>query len=284
MQYNSINNLSESFFGGGAFMGNEMYLLPVDNSLRVIRELFPAEQTPTKFDKTIELIKALTANSITGLIGQAIETTGKVCSTLISGKQRVQAVKFVTDAYEVKLRSEVELARLNNESQKTKALTLYVEKSFQARMDELNKEILLRSRSIELKHSENMRQINAEHEKAIIGMNLIAKEHLHSIDKRYAEMIARNENYCLLYRQYLKSLQDGGITPGVMIKELSNKSLDMLATLANNPSISIERMNAALEAAKQLIDFVNRPEEYFIPFDKFINQKNMIEDWSNGTL
>lgn len=265
-------------------MGSEMYLQPVDNSLRVIRELFPAEQAPTKFDKTIELIKALTANSIPGVIGQAIETAGKVCSTLLSGKQRVQAVKFVTDAYEVKLRSEVELARLNNESQKTKALTLYVEKSFQARMDELNKEILLRSRAIELKHSEKMRQINAEHEKAIIGMNLIAKEHLHSIDKHYAEMITRNENYCLLYRHYLKSLQDSGITPGVMIKELSNKSLDMLATLANNSSISIERMNAALEAAKQLIDFVDRPEEYFIPFDKFINQKKMIEDWSNGTL
>ena len=265
-------------------MSNEIYLQPVDNSLRVIRELFPAEQAPTKFDKTIELVKALTANSVTGVITQAIETTGKVFSTLLSGKQRVQAVKFVTDAYEVKLRSEVELAQLNNESQKAKALTLYVEKSFQARMDELNKEILLRSQELELKHSEKMRQINTEHENAIIKMNLIAKEHLHSIDKRYAEMITRNENYCLLYRHYLKSLHDSGLTPGAIIKELSNRTLDMLSALASNPSISIEKMNAALAVAKELIDFVDRPEEYFIPFDKFINQKKIIEDWSNGTL
>lgn len=259
-----------------------MYMQPVDNSLRVLGELWPAEQSQTKFDKMIDLIKALTSNSIPGVIGQAIETTGKVCSTLISGKQRVQAVKYVADAYEVKYQSEVELARIKNENSKNKALTLYIEKSFQTRMDEINKEIILRRKQLELEHSKAMHKIDAEHKQAILSMNLIAKEHLHSIDKQYAEMIRRNENYCLLYRQYLKTLQDSNVTPGVLIKELSNKYMDMLANLAYNPSISIERMDATLNAALKLLDFLDKSGNYFVPFEKFINQKKMMEDWYNG--
>ena len=261
-------------------MNNNRYLLPVDNSIKVIEKLYPPEPSPKKIGKIIELIKLITSNSIYGVIGSAIETTGKVCSTFISGKQRAKAVKYVVDAYEAKLHAEVELARLYKEKKKTKALTLFIENSFQERMDCLNKEILLRSREIDNLHSEKMQQIHSEHERAILKMNLIAKEHLHTIDKRYAEMIVRNENYCLLYRHYLQSLQVQGITPGIMIKELSHRYMDVLANLASNPAISIEKINASMDCARQLIELVDNPEKYFVTFDKFIDRKNIIEDWS----
>ena len=255
---------------------------PIDNSLRVIAQLFPAEPNPSKFDRTVELIKALTSNSVPGVIGQAIEVTGKVYSTIVSGKQRVQAVKYVADAYEVKCRAEVELARLKNENLKTQALTLYIEKSFQTRMDEINKEILLKTRELEFEHSKSMHKINLEHEQAIRNMNLIAQEHLHQIDKRYAEMIARNENHCLLYRQYLKSLQDNKVTSGDMIFELSKQYMNMLYNLANNPTISDARIKVTMDTTKEFFEFIYNPDRYFVTFEEFINKKRRIENWKNG--
>lgn len=263
---------------------DNQFMQPVDNSLRVLGELWPSERPSTRFDKMMDLIKTLAVNSIPGVIGQALETTGKVCSTLISGRQRIQAVKYVADAYEVKCRSEVELAKLNNERQKNQAITLYIEKTFQARMDELNRDIILRSKQMELAHSKSLYQIDAEHKQAILNMNLIAKEHLYSIDKRYAAIITRNENYCLLYRQYLKSLQDSNTTPGVLIRELSKRYMDMLCDFARNPSTNIEVMNRTVQAALELLDFLDKSGNYFVPFDKFVDQKKLMEDWSNGKL
>lgn len=287
----TVDNFSKMLYNvninktvGDIIMNDLVCMQPVDNTLRIVEELFPSEPTPTKFDKTVELIKALTVNSIPGVIGQAIETTGKVCSAFITGNQKIRAVKYVADAYEVKCRSEVELARLKNDSLKTQALTLYIEKSFQTRMDEINKEIILRSREIELNHSKAIHQINANHKQAILNMNLIAKEHLHAIDKRYAEMIARNENYCLIYRQYLKGLHDSKVTSGSMIRELSKQSLNMLANLSYNPSISNERIKVTMDAAKELLEFIYKSDEYFVPFEEFISKKRRIEDWNDERL
>ncbi len=264
-------------------MENALYMQPVDSTLRVIREIYPTEST-TKFDKFTEFIKALTANTIPGMIGQAIETTGKVCSTLVSEKYKVKAIKYVADAYEVKCCSEVELARIKSENLRTQALTLYIEKSFQCRMDEINKEILLRSREIDREYSKSMRQIDAEHKQAILNMNLIAKEHLHDIDKRYATIIQMNESYCLLYRKYLMELRDKNLTPSAMIKEISNKTIDILGVLACDPSVSIDRINAIIDAGIRLIESIDKPDNYFVSFEEFIGKKMTFKDLNDGKI
>lgn len=61
-------------------------LQPVDTTLSTIEKLFPPEKEPTKFDKVIDLIKATSSGTPWSVLGQAIETTGKVLNTITAGK------------------------------------------------------------------------------------------------------------------------------------------------------------------------------------------------------
>lgn len=260
------------------------YLQPVDNTILAFSKILPQEPNPTKFDKIVEVIKALSVNSIPGVIAQAIDTTAKVCSTFITEKHRVQAVKYVADAYEVKYQSEVELARIKEQTSKNHLITLYIEKSFQQQMDELNKRIILENHLVDTKHQQEMKRISLEHERAIRNMNLIAKEHLHEIDQKYATIIQRNESLCLLYRSYLKSLKDNNLTPSILIAELSRRYMDIIEKSIMETNTTSEKMQAGLEGAMQLLNFLEKSNNYFVPFDKFIDQKRMIEVWNDGIV
>ena len=59
---------------------------PIDRTLQVIEQLFPPEKEITKFDRVVDMLKALSSGSIVGVIGQAIEITGKVCNSISAGK------------------------------------------------------------------------------------------------------------------------------------------------------------------------------------------------------
>ena len=45
-----------------------------------------------------------------------------------------------------------------------------------------------------------------------------------------------------------------------------------------------EKMQAGLEGAMQLLNFLEKSNNYFVPFDKFIDQKRMIEVWNDGIV
>lgn len=256
---------------------------PVDMTLLTLDKLFPPEQPSTKFDKIIDLVKALSSGTIVGAVGQAIETTAKVCATISSGQQRAKAVKYVRDAYEVKCQSEVEMARIQEQREKNQTLTLYIEKSFQERMDQINKEIIIQSRQIDAEHEKDMLQLQTAHDQAIRRMDNIAKEHLHSVDRKYAEIIRRNEAYCLAYRQYLKFLNDNKTSPGTLIAELSRQYMNIIQQAVLRSTTSLEMLNAGLEGAMKLLQFLGEPDNFFITFDKFISQKKMLDEgWQNG--
>ena len=252
-------------------------LQPIDGTIEMIGRVYPGEQPATKFDKLLKLIKAFSPGSIPGTIGQAIETTAKVCATISCSKHKTQAVKYAADAYEVKCRSEVELARIRERQSKNHAVTLYIEKDFQYRIDELNKNYLLLQSHLEKDHGKTMRQIEVEREKAIRQMDNIAKEHLHQIDNQYSAIIRRNEGYCLLYREYLKSLNESNASPGAMINEISKRYMDIVEKAVMNPTTNVDLMTSGLDQAMKLLQFLGEPDHYFIRFDRFITQKKMIE-------
>lgn len=260
----------------------EKNLQPIDQTLLTVGQLFPPEKETTKFDKIIDLIKSVSSGSPWGALGQAIETTGKVCSTISGGKQRIQAVKYVADAYEVKARAEAEIARIKETADvrrtNDRLMTLYIEKSFQTELDALSKQILLESHRLDLRHSARMAEIQSRHEKAIHNMDLVAKQQLRNIDKNYAEIIRRNEMYCLLYRQYLKYLSDTKSTPGAMISSVCQRYVDIVERAIFQPSVNINALSEGLDSIMALLQFLGNPDSFFISFDQFISQKKAIEE------
>lgn len=260
------------------------YLQPLNSNLLIVEKLFPPEKEATKFDKVIDLIKAASSGTPWGVLGQAIETTGKVCSAICSGNQRVQAVKYVKDAYEMKLRVEEEIARIHEraETRRTqeRLLTLYVEKSFQAEMDKFSKKIILDSHNLDLQHEERMLEIQNLHELAIKKMDIVASQQLSYIDKHYAGIIRRNEMYCLLYRQYLKFLGDTKTTPSAMISVITQRYMDIFDRAISKPNVNPEIFAMGIDGVMKLLQFLGDPDSFFVPFDKFIAQKKTIEELS----
>ena len=262
----------------------ENYLQPIYNTLLTVEKLFPPEKESTKFDKVIDLIKAVSSGTPWGVVGQAIEVTGKVCSTISSGKQRVQTVKYVKDAYEAKLRAEEEMAKINariaTRQTQERLLTLYIERSFQKEIDAIGKKIMLESHSLDMKHEERMEEIHRQYSLDIKKLDNIAKQQLSSIDKNYAAIVRRNEMYCLLYRQYLKFLQDTKTTPGQMISAISQRYMDIVEKAVFQPGMNLELLSRGLDGSMKLLQFLGNPDTFFISFDQFISQKKKIEDLS----
>ena len=254
-------------------------LQPIDSSLLAIEKLFPPEERPTKFDKAISLIKAISSGSPWGVLGQTIETTGRVISVISSGKQRVQTVKYVKDVYEAKLHAEEEMAKIQ---ERERTMTLYIEKSFQAEVDSLSKRLLLESHRLDLEHEERMMDIKNKYELAILEMDSFAKQELNQINKTYAEIIRRNEMYCLLYRQYLKFLSDTKTTPSAMIAEVSKRYMDIVERAIMSPNTDLTIFSAGLDSIMHLLEFLGNPDTFFISFDRFISQKSKLEELYNG--
>ena len=85
----------------------------IDDTLHAFSELFPPQEPETKFDKILDLIQAFSSGTLVGTVGQVLTTTIKTCGVVAMEKQRVKAVKYVKDAYEVKCNAEVEMKKLN---------------------------------------------------------------------------------------------------------------------------------------------------------------------------
>lgn len=262
-------------------MNNILQLL--DITRQVTENVFPSEKQETKFDKFIDLVKDLASGGPWGVLGQAIETTGKVLNTICSGKQQVQAVKYVADAYEAKCRAEAEIARISEMAKMRQSrdalMTIYIDRAFQTEMDAIGKKILLESHQLDLRHEEEMEKIRAQREIAIRHIDEVARCKLHGIDQAYAETIRRNEMYCLLYRQYLKYLNDTDITPGAMIFEICKRQMDILEKAVFHPTANMQVLSMSMDSTKQLLSFLGNPDSYFISFDQFVSQKRQIEEW-----
>jgi len=253
----------------------EDYLQPLDSSLLTIEKLFPPEEKTTRLDKVLSFFKAMASGTSWGVLGQAIETTGKVVNVISSGKQRVQTVKYVKDAYEAKLLAEEEMAKIQG---RERTMTLYIEKSFQAEMDSLSKRLILESHRLDIEHEERMMSIKKRYELAVLEMNSFAKQELNQINKTYAEIIRRNEMYCFLYRQYLKYLSDSKTSPGDMITEVSKRYMDIIERAIMGPNTDLVAFSTGIDGVMRLLEFLGHPDTFFISFDKFISQKSKMEE------
>lgn len=239
----------------------------IDSTLYAFSEIFPAREPETKFDKFLELVKAFSSGTLTGTVGQVLETTIKTCGIVATEKQRVQAVKYVKDAYEVKCNAEVEMKKLDIESEKTKALTLYIEHSFQKQIDEINKN-----------HIYRMQELQTRKEITLYEIDKYAQVQLEGINKEYASIIRRNEGLCVVYRKYLQAMKDSKESPAHLINELSHSYMRIVERAIFDKSVNMNDVQKGLDQSLKLLEFLSTYNNYFLTFESFIEQRKRLEE------
>lgn len=239
----------------------------MDSTLQAFSEVFPPKKPETRFDKFWELVKAFSSGTLVGTVGQVLETTIKTCGVVATEKQRIQAVKYVKDAYEVKCKAEVEMKRLDIEAEKNKALTLYIEHSFQRNIDEIHKN-----------HNYRMQELQTNKEIALYEIDKYAQVQLEGINKEYAMIIRRNEALCVVYRKYLEVMKASKESPSHLIAELSKSYMDIVSRSIFDRSVKMSDVEVGLNQSLKLLEFLGTYNNYFLPFETFIEQRKKLEE------
>lgn len=239
----------------------------MDSTLQAFSEVFPPKEPETKFDNFLELVKAFSSGTLVGTVGQILETTIKTCGVVATEKQRVQAVKYVKDAYEVKCKAEVEMKRLDIQAEKNKALTLYIEHSFQRNIDEIHKN-----------HIYRMQELQTNKEIALYEIDKYAQVQLEGINKEYAMIIRKNEALCVVYRKYLEAMKASKESPSHLIAELSKSYMDIVSRSIFDKSVKMSDVEVGLNQSLKLLEFLGKYNNYFLPFETFIEQRKKLEE------
>ena len=237
----------------------------IDDTLHAFSELFPPQEPETKFDKILDLIQAFSSGTLVGTVGQVLTTTIKTCGVVAMEKQRVKAVKYVNDAYEVKCNAEVEMKKLNIEAEKNRALTLYIEKAFQMKIDEMQKE-----------HIYKMERLKSNKDIAIYEIDKYAQIKLEGINKHYATIIRANEDVCWLYRRYLDYMKKCKESPAHLIAEYSKAYMNIVQNSIFDKSIKMVDVQIGLDQILKLLQFLSTTNNYFFFFYTFIEQRRQM--------
>jgi hypothetical protein len=243
-------------------------LSTIDRSMLIIDELFPPPRQQSIFDKSIDLLKALSCSTITGAIGQVLETGIKAFQTISTSRHKVEAVKYVADMYELKLRSQDEIRRIDLQVERNRAiersLTLYIERSFQLHVDKLTKEHLVR-----------MRECDNERDTIIHKIDKYAEIQLREIEQRYAMIIRENEVKCAFYRQSLQDMYERQVTPADLVKAASEFYFSLIQQSFQQGNGNSKNTQALLGNIMEYIRCMGDPSK-FISFETFIEQRKKI--------
>lgn len=234
------------------------HLSEADYTIAYVDRLFPPESKPTKFDKGIDLIKALSCTTVPGVIGQVLETGIKAYQSIKNTKYRCQAVKYVSNMYEVQKFSEIELKRLELESERNKTVSLYIDKTFQCEIDRISKE-----------HTYKMSVLKNEHDTAIHRIDAYTKVELARINKTYAAIVREQEFKCVMYRQFLKQMYFSKVTPADLIAEASKQYFAIAQKAYERGDGDSSSTQAVFES---ILDYLRFVQDYngFVPFSEYI--------------
>lgn len=239
-------------------------LSEVDYTAKVIEQLFPAEPAPTNLDKGIDLIKALTCTTIPGVIGSVFQTGLKTFQVIQNSKYKERAIKYVSNMYEVQKFSELEMKRLELAREQNKSITLYIDRTFQATIDELSKN-----------YSYNMQKLKNNHEAAIHKINTYAEIELSRINKQYASIISEQESKCVLYRQFLLHMYKSNVTPADLLVEGSKQYFQLIQKAYDKGDGDSSSTQALFNNLSNYINFIGDPNK-FVSFNDFIGLSNYI--------
>lgn len=239
---------------------------------KTVDKMYPVAKEKNNWDYGIELLKIIKPSTIGEKIQQAMEATIKMYSELNSSKIKGKTVKYLKDAYEVKCQSEVEIARINEKKEMDKAVVLYIEKAYQEKVDKINKDIILSTHELDVNHEKDMKELQYVYQLNMKKIESITKEHMHTIDVKYAGIINENEKNCIIYRKYIKSMMDENVSKVMLMSEISKQYMEIVKR-ANEYSGNMEIFDKSLDALYRLLDFTGNTN-YLLPFEEFIERQS----------
>jgi hypothetical protein len=157
------------------------------------------------------------------------------------------------------------MKKLNEKSEKNRMLTLYIEKSFQKEIDEIQK-----------KHIYDMQRLKDSKDIALYEIDQYAQVQLEGINKKYASIIRANEDVCWLYRRYLDYMRKCNESPAHLIAEYSKAYMHIVQNAVFDQSVKMSDVQIGLDQILKLLQFLSSTNNYFLPFETFIEQRKQM--------
>ena len=170
-------------------------------SVQTALEVFP-EKKKDNFDRVMEVAHLL----MDGTVGTVFSGMNSMFQTyaLIQGRRDARKiVKYTKSLEETKIKSEIEMKRLENEAKRDwykyelqkNTLTLYVDKKYQETIDKISRSVQYESRMIEYERCRAIKEINEYTTSIMKEMNF-----------RYREILKQEEVACAVYRNFISDL------------------------------------------------------------------------------
>lgn len=175
--------------------------------VQAVFDVFP-EKKKDGFDRVMDVAHLL----MDGTVGTVCSTIDSVFQTyaLIQGRKDARRiVKYTSSLEETRIKADVEMRRLELESQKldnqyklqNKVLTLYVDRQYQIKVDQISRSFQHDSRRLGEKAYNVIREIDRYTQSITAGM-----------DQRYRHILREEEMICEVYREMLHDLKQRGLS------------------------------------------------------------------------
>ncbi|MCD8326839.1 MAG: hypothetical protein LUC90_09245 [Lachnospiraceae bacterium] len=169
-------------------------------------ELVPVVQTvaeympPKKighFENAMEVAHLLLDHEPVSIIAHTVDNAFQTFGMIRELKYRADVVKYCTHMEEVRMRTSVELARIQ---QQERIAQLYLEKHFQETLDNMERSYLDHSSRLDYYGQVMIREIDRR-----------VNDGLRSMDRYYINAVRENEMKCGLYRSFLTQVFKEGV-------------------------------------------------------------------------
>lgn len=229
-------------------------------SVQTALEVFP-EKKKDNFDRVMEVAHLL----MDGTVGTVFSGMNSMFQTyaLIQGRRDARKiVKYTKSLEETKIKSEIEMKRLENEAKRDwykydlqkNTLTLYVDKKYQETIDKISRSVQYESRMIEYERCRAIKEIDEYTTSIMKGMNF-----------RYREILKQEEVACAVYRNFISDLSRQKISRQKMASEIGLKAIE------NSQNLSDEKFKIVFDAILEM----TAPD--FVTFNEFVELHNRIK-------
>lgn len=225
--------------------------------VQAVLDVFP-EKKKDGFDRVMDVAHLL----MDGTVGTVCSTINSVFQTyaLMQGRKEARRiVKYTNSLEEAKIKAAVEMRRLDLESQRldnqyklqNKMLTLYVDRQYQNKVDQISQSFQHASRRIEERGYYAIREIDRYTQSVTTEM-----------DQRYRDVLREEEMICGAYREMLHDLNQRGMSKIHAAEMICGRMMDKTEQLSD------ERFVCFINVVNKLL------EPDYVPFEEYMKMRN----------
>ena len=224
---------------------------------QAVLDVFP-EKKKDGFDRVMDVAHLLMDGTV-GTVCTTIDSVFQTYALMQGRKEARRIVKYTTSLEEARVKAAVEMRRLELESQKVdnqyklqnKVLTIYVDRQYQNKVDQISQSFHRASRRMEEETYHAIRKIDRYTQSVTDGM-----------DQRYRNILREEELVCEAYREMLHNLKQMGLSKIHAAEMICSRIID------NTDRLSDARFASLIDVVDKLL------EPDYVPFEEYIKIRN----------